>query len=178
MRAALQEKRGAISASERESMAAKITERLVRVLDGCHTVMLFMSTGAEVPTDGMCERLAAEGHRLVVPHVEAGEMTPVEFAPGESLAEAVLGIREPVNLRPVQPSSVDAVVAPGLGLDREGNRLGRGGGYYDRFLRRCRPDVLRVGIAFDMQIMTTVPHGEGDEAVDVVVTDRETVHCR
>jgi 5-formyltetrahydrofolate cyclo-ligase len=63
-------------------------------------------------------------------------------------------------------------VAPGLAFDRDGNRLGYGGGHYDRYLARLGRRAPRVGVAFSLQIVDRVPADEGDERVDVVATDQ------
>jgi 5-formyltetrahydrofolate cyclo-ligase len=67
------------------------------------------------------------------------------------------------------------VVAPGLAFDRAGRRLGYGGGYFDGFLPRLRPDCPVVGVCFAEQLVDAVPAGPRDRGVDVVVTDREVV---
>jgi len=73
---------------------------------------------------------------------------------------------------------VDVVVTPGLAFDREGNRLGYGGGYYDRYLQRMGRAAARVGIAFSLQIVDRVPAEPGDQRVDVIVTDQEVLDLR
>jgi len=61
-------------------------------------------------------------------------------------------------------------VIPGLAFDRDGFRLGYGGGFYDRYVRRTRPEALRVGVCFSEQVVEDVPHGDADERVDRIVT--------
>lgn len=178
LRARLREARDSIPEGDRVAAAARIADRLPRALDGASNVMIFMSFGSEVPTDGICQRLASTGHRLSVPHIETGELVPVEYTPGEVVAEAVWRIREPAELRAVDPTEIDAVVTPGLGFDRSGYRIGYGGGFYDRLLRRCRKDALRIGIGFQIQVIPEVPHGDKDEPLQLVLTDRETIICR
>jgi 5-formyltetrahydrofolate cyclo-ligase len=70
----------------------------------------------------------------------------------------------------LEPGAIDVVVVPGLAFDPAGNRVGYGGGHYDRYLRRLARSALRVGICFPRQLVPEVPHGEGDEPVDLVVT--------
>jgi len=170
--------RARIPESEREAAVGSIAERLVRATETHGSVMGFLSFGSELPTLPLLERLAREGHPLVVPHIEDGELTPVSFSPGEQLAEAVWGIPEPADLRPVDPLSIDVVIAPGLGFDRQGFRIGYGGGFYDRLFTRMRPDVVRIGVGFHVQVVAEVPHGEGDEPLGIVITERETIVCR
>ncbi|MEX0833921.1 MAG: 5-formyltetrahydrofolate cyclo-ligase [Actinomycetota bacterium] len=170
--------RDAISPEQRENRAAAIGDRLVELLRDRRVVMIFLSFRSEVPTDGIIERLAGSGHRVAVPWVKGGDVEPVEFKPGEEVVVGAWGIREPKERRPIPPGEIDAVVTPGLGFDRDGYRMGYGGGYYDRLLRRVRPDALKVGIGFAEQIAERVPRGAGDTSLDLIVTDEQAIDCR
>jgi 5-formyltetrahydrofolate cyclo-ligase len=88
------------------------------------------------------------------------------------------GVRMPVGGRLVVPETIDLVVVPALAYDPGGNRLGRGGGYYDRFLGRLRRSATKVGLAFDVQIIDDVPVEERDVQVDMIVTDRRATAMR
>ena len=74
------------------------------------------------------------------------------------------------------PTLIDLVVVPGLAFDSGGNRLGRGGGFYDRFLARLRRSAVTIGLAFDLQIIDRVPADDRDFAVGTIVTDRRVCH--
>jgi 5-formyltetrahydrofolate cyclo-ligase len=71
----------------------------------------------------------------------------------------------------VDPTLLDVVVVPGLAFTRGGERLGQGGGHFDRFLTRVRGDCLRIGVAFHEQLIDAVPTERHDIAVDRVITD-------
>ena len=71
------------------------------------------------------------------------------------------------------------MATPAVAFDRQGRRVGYGGGFYDRFFPRTRPDAFRVGIGFGVQLVDgELPGGSFDLRVDVVVTESETVRCR
>ena len=177
LRTRLRATRAAITPEERAAAVLEVTQRVVRATAGRGTIMGFLAFGSELPTLPLLERLGAEGHVLAVPHIAEGDLTPVAFRPGEALVEAVWGIPEPANLRVIDPLTIEVVVAPGLGFDRSGFRVGYGGGFYDRLLPRLRPDVLRVGIGFHAQVIPGVPHGPEDQRLDLVITERETINC-
>lgn len=177
LRARMRELRDAIPDSERAERGLAVAERVLRAVESRRLVFIFLSFGSEVPTDPICERLAAAGHALAVPHIDGGELTPVGYEPQEATTSAVWGIREPAVLRPIDPDEIDAVVAPGLAFGRDGFRVGYGGGFYDRLLRRCRPDVLRAGICFQEQAVPEVPHDPNDEPLYLILTDTETIAC-
>ncbi len=97
--------------------------------------------------------------------------------PGE-MGDGAMGVREPVvTAGLIDPREADLVLVPGLAFDRAGGRLGRGGGFYDRFLAGLPLGVVRVGVAFDRQIVGAVPLGAHDAAVGRVVTERGALAC-
>ncbi|MCH7604023.1 MAG: 5-formyltetrahydrofolate cyclo-ligase, partial [Planctomycetes bacterium] len=88
------------------------------------------------------------------------------------------GIRTPKQGQPIPPSMLDLIVAPGLAFDSHGRRLGRGGGFYDRFLARTRDSAVLVGIAFDGQIIDDIPSQDHDVMVDIVITERRITNAK
>ncbi len=95
---------------------------------------------------------------------------PYELGPG------AFGVREPVPPAPEVPlDQIDLFVVPGLAFDARGVRLGYGGGYYDELMAARKGRALFVGFAFDFQVVDHCPAGEGDQAVDCVVTDTRTI---
>ena len=79
----------------------------------------------------------------------------------------------PEDEPPPDPGSIDVVIVPGVAFTSDGERLGQGGGWYDRFLVRLGPDVTTIGVAFAAQIVPALPTDPHDVAVDMVVTDDE-----
>ena len=138
--------------------------------------MLFASFGSEVPTQGMIDRALTEGRRVLLPYLEDGEIHGAKIGGRRGMVRSSHGPMEPSERIEVPPEEIDVVVAPGLAFDRRGNRLGYGGGHYDRFLGRLG-DAARVGIGFHAQLVGSVPSGRKDRRVDLIVTDHETVIC-
>jgi 5-formyltetrahydrofolate cyclo-ligase len=139
-------------------------------------VMLFASMGSEVDTKEMALRALEEGKRVALPvtHRETRQLIPGWITSWDELVPGVWGILEPDRSRlwlaPVD--EIDLVVVPGVVFDRQGYRIGYGGGYYDRLLPRLRPGARRIGIAFAEQIVDAVPAREYDIPVDLVITDK------
>lgn len=135
------------------------------------TVMLYFPLRSELDVSP----LARAGKRVCVPRVdwESGAMTPALVGDWDRGGVAgKRGVRQPrPELPAVDPTELDAVVVPGLGFDVNRNRLGRGGGFYDRFLARALPRAAKVGIGFDVQIVEAIPIGPDDVRLDAVVTD-------
>ena len=86
-----------------------------------------------------------------------------------SLLETRHGIKEPKERCPLPNEIIDVILVPGVGFDPIGGRLGRGGGFYDRFLEQSRPPVV-IGVCFDEQITAKVPSEEHDQLMTAVVT--------
>lgn len=74
--------------------------------------------------------------------------------------------------------SLDAVIVPGVAFDHSGGRLGYGGGYYDRFLPKLRPDTVKIGVAYELQLIKQIPVEEHDVHLDRIVTETGIYNCR
>ncbi|MHC5028978.1 MAG: 5-formyltetrahydrofolate cyclo-ligase, partial [Planctomycetota bacterium] len=145
-------------------------------------VMLFMPLAREVDTTSIAIRAFQLSKTVCVPRVDwkCKDMHPVEISTFDdhNMETDGHGIRTPCDGRLVVPSSIDLIVVPGLAFDARGHRLGRGGGFYDRFLPRLRRTATTVGLAFDEQMIDDVPVEDGDVAIDFVVTDRRNTRAR
>jgi 5-formyltetrahydrofolate cyclo-ligase len=179
LRSRLRAVRKAIPADERLTLGGAVQDRLMATAtyQEARTVLLFYSFGSEIPTAGVIQRSLDSGKRVFLPLLESGRMLAAELRPGDSLAATAYGPKEPSNRVPIDPDEIGLVVAPGLGFDREGYRLGYGGGHYDRYLASLPASAPRIGIAFHQQLMEELPHDAGDERLDLVVTDMEVVVC-
>lgn len=133
----------------------------------CLTFFIYLSFFREAPTDRLIERLIEDGHKVYCPRVENGEMYAVEY--GEDFTLSDYGIREPVGEH--FTGKIDVAVIPFLAVDKRGNRLGYGGGYYDRYLKQST--AKRVAFGYHFQIVNEVPCEAWDEKMDVLVTDEE-----
>lgn len=170
-------RRDAVSASERAERSRRIAHRLLALpeLRRAPTVMAFSSFGSEVDTGPLLEALAGRGVRLALPRIREGEITPVAYRLGDPVARAAFGALEPAAGQELEAAEIDVVVTPGVAFDREGFRVGYGGGFYDRFFRRAREGAFRVAIGFALQVVPPVPRGPADEPVDAVVTEDEVI---
>jgi 5-formyltetrahydrofolate cyclo-ligase len=180
LRRAILERRDALSPEERRAKSATIVERVMALSEvrSAPTVMAFWSFGSEVETATLIERLHEAEKRVVLPRVELGDVVAVVYEPGDAAAATSFGAMEPSGVDLVGPEDVDAVIAPGVAFDRRGGRIGYGGGFYDRFLARIRPDAPVVAFAFALQVVEAVPHGDRDRRVHLIVTEDETIVCR
>ena len=145
-------------------------------------ILIYLSKDGEVGTDNLLGRAFELGKRVYVPVVdrESDELHISELpGPDTSFRLGAFGVREPEeeDLNFVSPDQIDLVIAPGLAFDRRGGRIGYGKGYYDRLLNRLGSQVPRIALAFDFQVLDTVPQDENDIQVDAIITEKSTMNC-
>lgn len=175
----MREARAAIPAATRLERSAEIERRLLALPEvrGARGVLVFASFGTEVATDGIIRALHDAGARVFLPYRGSERLEAAEVGPGDPLVPSAYGPREPASPRPVDPAEIDLVIAPGLAFDRRGGRLGYGGGDFDRYLGRIRPDATRIALAFADQVVPEVPTGAHDVPVDLVVTEDSVIRA-
>lgn len=147
--------RAAVSEVEERQFNQALAERFFREIDlnRVRTLHAFLPAQRlrEVDTRPILQRLHADFPqiRLAVPRVTgAGGMENFAWTPAAPLALNRWGIPEPTGGEPVFPAEIDLVLLPLLAFDEHGQRVGYGGGFYDRFLAQCRPNVGKLGLSW------------------------------
>jgi 5-formyltetrahydrofolate cyclo-ligase len=144
--------------------------------ENARVVMLFLSTPHEVDTAPLALKAWQAGKTVVVPKVswDQRRMLPVEISglQDASFTTTGPGIREPIGGQPIPVDMIDLVVVPGLGFTEQGYRIGRGMGFYDRFLAQTEFIGVSCGLAFDEQILPELPVLDHDVPLSMLVTDR------
>jgi len=137
-------------------------------------IMVFLSLPREVDTTPLVLHAWRDGKRVLAPKVnwDQRRMLPIEIVSlTDNIIEGQMGLREPVEGTPFPVEQIDLVVVPGLGFDLKGNRIGRGRGFYDRFLKHEGWKGTSCGLALEDQVVEHVPMSEHDATVDMLVTD-------
>ena len=145
------------------------------------TVMMYLSLPHEVDTSEAILHAWQLGKIVAVPKIswQQRHMIAVRINSLETgFLTSASGLRNPVTGVPVPFGDIDLVVTPALGFDNKGNRLGRGGSYYDRFFANKELEAHRCGFAFAEQVVDSIPVTESDQPVDSLVTDKEVVYFR
>lgn len=160
--------------------------------EAADVLLAFLSMPGEIGTEALVEAAMADGKVVAVPRMERSpeDGDYIVFIPlprdYRSWPLDRYGIPEPpadaAALEPRELGAAKTIVAtPGLAFDRMGGRLGRGKGYYDRFLSQAREDAARYGgsllacgLCYAMQIVDEVPTGEDDQRVDIIITEDGT----
>lgn len=172
LRKALIRARNSLTPDERAEKSARAVELLAQseAFRAARTVMIYDHVGGELSLDSLLTHPAAAGKRfcypLCVSRTEMIAMIPGAWKPG------AYGIREPVRelSQEIPPEALDLVVCPGTGFDPACNRMGMGGGYYDRYLPRC-VNARIVLVAFEAQKVPALPVDPWDRPVEQVFTE-------
>lgn len=177
------EKRRALGERERVDVSGAIADRLFaafdfRSLDAAHCFLPIEKFG-EIDTGIIFERIW--GHfpnvRTAVPRVvdSTGELEHFYVTGETRLVKNALGIDEPAGGERAEPADIDLVLVPLLCFDERGYRVGYGKGFYDRFLRECRADCVKVGLSYFPPVAEIDDIHIGDVALDVFVTPDGTL---
>lgn len=132
------------------------------------SVFLYNSFGSEADTGMIAGELLRRGRRVYYPRVRGKEMELVEYS-GQPFVRGAFGISEPQGEASEEIPAI--TLLPMLAADRQFNRLGYGGGFYDRFLAKVGNKTVKIAIGYDFQIIADVAAEEHDVPVDILVTD-------
>ena len=179
LRESIQYKLLAQSLVQRKQKSALLGQKLLACPEYCgaHTVLFFVSLPEEVDTHRLIDEALKTGKRVVVPRcqTETKALELYEIRDRKHLVPGVLGLLEPdpAVTKPVSAEEADLVLVPGVVFDRQGNRIGRGAGFYDRFLKALKPSVFKMGLAYAFQIVPSVPVEPHDVKLDRVLTEED-----
>ncbi len=156
------------------------SEAITRALEGsepwasARKVLVFLGDEGEPDLDAAIERAISRGVRVSAPRMDwtAKTMQATELGSLERTEIRRHGIREPVEGPAIEPCSLDLILVPGIAFDARGGRLGRGAGFYDRYLALAGEGVLRVGVCFEAQVIGAVPQETHDLGVDALVSEQ------
>ncbi len=168
--------------AEKEILSPDITKEFLSFFDSFQTtckrkpicVFCYVGSGWEVPTRDIITALFSKGVRLCVPKCsDKGVMDAVEIKSLDDLKKGKFGLLEPSDDAPViSPDDIDLCVVPATAFDRYGYRIGRGGGYYDRFLSALPETSVTAGLIYEKFLVSLVPTDEYDRRVEYIITER------
>lgn len=177
----IQQKRSHLTGDQRDKASNDILKSLTELpeLQTAKTVYCFISIRQEPETRPIIEYLLMNGKRVCVPKCKRHGIMDARLI--KSLDDLTpmppFGIPEPpAGSEIADPATIDFAIVPGLAFDRKGGRLGRGMGYYDRYLRGCA--AYRCGICFDAMLFEQIPAGSMDVPMDTILTEKTSLHFR
>lgn len=182
LRKELLDRRDAIPPEVRRVKDRRISGKILSLSEvtGAAVLFFFASFRSEVDTFHMMRTLLGEGKRVLVPRVEreSRSLSLYEVSDVDELVPGFMGIPEPpvTSGAPAEDiNNVNVVMIPGAGFDPAGNRIGYGGGYYDRLLANMERKVPIIAPAYEEQIVESVPAEPHDVMVSIIVTDRRVI---
>jgi 5-formyltetrahydrofolate cyclo-ligase len=176
----------ALSLAERKSrpietcigLSLKIQNRLLLsdLFRKADCLALYSAIHNEVSTDTVFIRALELGKTLAYPRIKDDVLEFVEVLSQADLVPGMFGVLEPRGHKLVPVETLDLIVVPGVVFDQSGHRLGYGRGFYDRTLAACRADCAKVGFAYNFQLVETLPTGEHDKTLSVLMTESRTLN--
>ncbi len=165
---------------DKEGVSRRIIERLVSLpaFQAANVVLFYVDVRSEVRTRWFFPEVLAAGKSLIVPYCVGTELELFRLCDPAELVPGRFGILEPdpklrtLPDRRVLPEDLDLLIVPGVAFDPNGGRMGHGFGFYDRLLGSIRSEVLKVGLAFECQIVSAVPMEPHDVWLDSIVTEK------
>lgn len=174
-------KRDRINPDLREEKDSRIEENLFRnpEIDVSEILLLYASFRSEVNTNGIIQKMLEMRKRIVLPKVkkERHKLELYEIKNMSELKKGYMGIPEPslTKDRLMDINDIDTIIIPGVGFDLYGNRLGYGGGYYDSLLSKITKRVPIIALAYEEQIVDSIPTDPHDRKVTIIITDKRII---
>lgn len=161
-----------LTQERREAAARGIFAKIetTREFSDSNYIAIYHALADEIPTIQMIERCCSMGKIVLLPRVDGEQM---EFYPIDKakLSVGSFGIIEPQGVEPIDPQQIDMMIVPGVAFCSDGRRLGRGKGYYDRYLARCPETLYKIGICFGYQLIDNIPCESYDIAMDLLISE-------
>ena len=174
--------RRAVAPAQREIWNRRIAELFAAwpIYQQCRSVMFYVAMAEETATAGLIEDALHRGKQVYAPLLGAqyGEMSAAAIKRPQDLVTGKYGLKMPApdSATLAAGESIDLIVVPGVAFDRTGNRLGMGAGYYDRFFSRTL-HAVRLGLAWECQVVAEVPCEPHDIRMHYLLTDAGLITC-
>lgn len=171
-------KRQEFSPSKAQDISLQILENLKEMqIWNCSTFHVFVPIlhHNEVNTLPLIKHLFESEKRVIVPKTENNRMLCCEIGADVEFESGRFNVPEPKKFQIINPKEIDVVLMPMLICDQNGNRVGYGGGFYDRFLKDCKKNVIKIGLNFFTPVDEIFDVFESDIPIDYCVTGDEIV---
>lgn len=170
LRKQIREKKRAMTPAQIQQASAKLAELFLAsdVYKQAATVYGYLPYNQEVRTVPILEKALADGKKVAVPKIYGDEMRFIYLSDLTQVEASSMGIPEPIADEPIADDPTALVLMPGVAFDREGHRIGYGGGFYDKFLA-AEPDHPTLALCYEFQVLPHLETEEFDIPVDCVL---------
>lgn len=179
IRKSIIEKRNKIKNKDKTSMDKKIIESFKKEdsYKKARGIFIYIGFGSEINTKVIIEDALKKGKEVYVPKVKGKEMLLIKIDSLENLVTSSYGILEPIgDNNNFDVDKLDLLVMPGVAFDNSGNRIGYGGGYYDRFLEKNKTNAEKIVLAYEFQILNSINNEKHDVKVDKIITEERIIN--
>lgn len=172
------EKRDAVAVDTRKKWDEEVIKRIIHseFYINSSSIFTFVSFGSEVNTHQIINLALNDNKIIYVPKIKSKEKG-IEIFRINSLSDlkpGYFGILEPSeNCSAADSSDIDLILMPGVAFDRQGGRLGYGAGFYDRFLTKMNKKITKIALAYQLQVVDSVPMESSDVRIDGIITNEE-----
>ena len=158
-----------LSAEEKATLSSQIFNKIatIKEIENASVIALFTSLPDEPQTDDFIKQLSLQNKRIVVPRIEGEEMNFYDISEGVRIG--AYNIMEPIANTPIKPCEIDLMIVPGVAFTCDGARLGRGKGFYDKYLSRSGFRAYTIGVCYPCQIVESLPTEPHDKIIDRVI---------
>jgi 5-formyltetrahydrofolate cyclo-ligase len=180
IRKRIQKKRDKLSDRVKLTRSTSIAAKFMEL--GCYNdskeILAYYPFRSEIDTTIIIRRALKQQKKVILPRVNGKDLDLYYIKDlSNDLRSGSFDIMEPIpsECTPASYKDIDMVLVPGVGFDRDLNRLGYGGGFYDKLLERLPVDIPKIALAFDLQIVDSIPLMEHDLKVDIIITETEII---
>lgn len=152
-----------------------IQDEVIKIIEPYRVIMSYVSLPKEVPTFKILRKVLDDNKTLLVPKTVEEEIIPVKIESLEELSPGAFNVLEPSKNIPYDTSKLQAIVIPGIAFNTKLHRIGHGKGHFDRFLKSLPDNVLKIGLAYEFQIIDEDFKDEWDEKMDIIVTEKRRI---
>lgn len=178
------EKRNTLTEQEVKDKSKKVIENLssLKEFKEAKNILFYVSCKNEVDTQEVIQELLEKKEKnIIVPYTikNKPKIFLSELKDFIELEPKTFGILEPKEkyIREFNNDKLDLVIVPAIVFAKNGHRIGYGYGYYDRFLKTIKKEIVKVGLAFDFQLIDEIPEEKHDVPLNIIVTEKEIIKC-
>lgn len=181
LRKRIQNKRNSLQIRDRKKRSKIIAEKFfgTAYYNNSNNILIFYPFRSEIDVTIIIRQALENKKNIILPRIHDQELK-LFYVDNlkKQLESGTHDIMEPIIglCRPAKISDIDLVVVPGISFDKNLNRLGYGGGYYDKLLLHIPEGVKKIALCFDIQVVDSIPVSEHDIKVDILITDTKIYH--
>jgi len=152
-----------------------IQDEAIRTIEPYRVIMSYVSLPNEVPTFKILKKVLEDNKILLVPKMVGEDIIPVRIESLDELSPGAFNVLEPHRSEAYDTKDLEVIIVPGIAFNTKLHRIGYGKGHFDRFIKLLPEKVLKIGLAYDFQIIEEHFIDEWDEEMDIIITEKRRI---